>query len=175
MHVAFIAQAATPNAGGGLLSFLPLILIMVVAYFLMIRPQMKRQKEQVSMLAALRKNDDVITSGGIHGRIVDINDRDNTLQIQLARGIIVTVERGSIARKFTAGAGNTEKVNLVEEKPPMAKAVSNSGVTPIGSDSTGVVTSHVGSSESYRKPRFRHRPRRSGPPKKPGETTTPES
>ena len=64
------AQAAGPaGAGGGLMSFLPIILMFVVLYFLMIRPQMKRQKEQKAMIDALTKGDEVVTAGGLVGKV----------------------------------------------------------------------------------------------------------
>jgi preprotein translocase subunit YajC len=64
------AQAAAPagGAGGGLLGLLPIILRVVVLYFLMIRPQMKRQKEQKAMIDALGKGDEVVSAGGVVGR-----------------------------------------------------------------------------------------------------------
>jgi len=59
------AQSAIGGAGGGLMSFLPIILMFVVLYFLMIRPQLKRQKEQKAMIDALSKGDEVVTAGGV--------------------------------------------------------------------------------------------------------------
>ena len=59
------AQAGAPPAGGGLLTFLPLVLMLVVLYFLMIRPQQKRMKEHREMLGALKKGDEVVSNGGL--------------------------------------------------------------------------------------------------------------
>ncbi|MCX6640204.1 MAG: preprotein translocase subunit YajC [bacterium] len=168
MHLAFIAQAASPGGAGGLLGFLPLIAIMVVAYFLMIRPQIKRQKEQTKMLSSLRKNDDVITVGGLHGRIIEINEKDGNMQVQLARGIVVTVERSSVSRKKVFGNPTPEKtVTASDEKPPMAKAVSGPTTSTSSSGSSGVITAHASQTDAPKKPRYRHRPRRSGPAKRP--------
>lgn len=116
MNFAIIAQGAT-GGGGGILGFLPFILIMVIVYLMMIRPQMKKQKEHTKMLTSLQRNDDVITSGGIHGRIVHIAENEPSVQIQIAKGIIVTVERGSISRKKDAGdRTNQKKLTAVESR-----------------------------------------------------------
>lgn len=70
------------QAGGGdILSFLPLVLMFVVVYFFMIRPQQKKQKEQKNFIANLKKGDNVITTGGIYGRIVEIDNDSVTLDI----------------------------------------------------------------------------------------------
>ncbi|PTX55341.1 preprotein translocase subunit YajC [Melghirimyces profundicolus] len=65
----------------GLAQFLPLILIFAVFYFLLIRPQQKRQKERNAMLSALKKGDKVITIGGLHGTILDLTDDRITLKV----------------------------------------------------------------------------------------------
>ena len=64
-----------------LTAFLPLILMLAVFYFLLIRPQQKRQKERMAMLDALKKGDKVITIGGLHGTIVDLNDDQVVLRV----------------------------------------------------------------------------------------------
>ena len=76
------AQAAPGGAdGGGLMTFLPIILMFVILYFLMIRPQMKRAKEQKAMIEALQKGDEVITAGGVVGRITKVSDQYVTLEV----------------------------------------------------------------------------------------------
>jgi preprotein translocase subunit YajC len=94
------AFAQAPAAGadaGGLMSFLPLILMFVVLYFIMIRPQMKRQKETKAMLAALAVGDEVLTVGGLFGKVTTIKDDVVTVeiaantQVQLQKGAITTV------------------------------------------------------------------------------------
>ena len=66
--------------------FFPLLLIFVVAYFFMIRPQMKRQKDEKKFLADIKKGDKVITKSGLHGKIVDLNDKDNSCVIETMAG-----------------------------------------------------------------------------------------
>ncbi len=115
MNLAFIAAAGSP--GAGILSFLPFVLIMVVVYFLMLRPQMKKQKEHSKMLNAIARGDDIVTAGGIHGRVVGTNERESTVQVQIARGLVVTLERGSIARRKNAAANEPAAPEAKDSEP----------------------------------------------------------
>ena len=83
-------QSANP-----LISFLPLILIFVVFYFLLIRPQQKQKKDHQEMLKALAKNDEVVTSGGIHGTVINVKDTSVVLRID--DNTKVEVEKYAIA------------------------------------------------------------------------------
>jgi preprotein translocase subunit YajC len=89
-----MAQAAGGAGGGGLVSFLPILLIFGVFYFLVIRPQSKKAKEHQAMLTQLKKGDDVVTQGGIIGRISGIKDDEVTLQVQ--EGVRLRVLRSAI-------------------------------------------------------------------------------
>ena len=97
------AQAAPGPTGpaGDLLTFAPMILIFVVFYFLLIRPQQKRAKEARAMLAALQKGDEVVTSGGIVGRISKLGEQYATIEI--ANGVEVNVQRGSVSQLLPKG------------------------------------------------------------------------
>jgi preprotein translocase subunit YajC len=95
------AQAAPAGVESGLASFLPIILMFVVLYFLMIRPQMKRQKEQKAMMEALAKGDEVVTAGGILGRITKVSDGYVTLEI--ADGTEVVAQKASVATLLPKG------------------------------------------------------------------------
>jgi len=92
--IAYAQTGAATGAGGGLAGFLPLILIFVVFYFLLIRPQQKKAKEHSAFLGNLKKGDDVVTSGGIHGRITGLTDTIATLEI--ADGVRIKVNRPSV-------------------------------------------------------------------------------
>ena len=70
----------------GLGQFFPLILIFVVAYFFMIRPQIKRQKDEKKFAEALKKGDKIITKSGMHGKVVELNDKDNSCVIETMAG-----------------------------------------------------------------------------------------
>ena len=89
------AQAAG-GAGGALGSFIPLILIFAIMYFLLIRPQQKKQKEHAAMVAALRRGDQVITQGGLHGKVTKVKD-DNEIEVEIATGVKVRVVQSTIA------------------------------------------------------------------------------
>lgn len=92
--VAYAQGAASAPAGGGLTQFIPLILIFVVFYFLLIRPQQKKAKEQQDFLSNLKKGDKIMTGGGIHGQITGLTDSAVTLEI--ADGIRIKAHRGYV-------------------------------------------------------------------------------
>ncbi|MDQ2101783.1 preprotein translocase subunit YajC [Azospirillum isscasi] len=91
------AQTAAPAAGGAdmIVQFLPLILIFVVFYFLLIRPQQKKMKEHKGMLEAIRRGDRVVTGGGIIGTITKVGP-DDELQVEIAENVRVRVLRSTV-------------------------------------------------------------------------------
>jgi len=93
--IAYAAGGAATTGASGLASFVPLILIFVVFYFLLIRPQQRKAKEHQQFLGNLKKGERVVTSGGIHGRITGLTDTVVTMEI--AEGIKIKVNRGSIS------------------------------------------------------------------------------
>lgn len=93
--VAWAADAAAPAGMANLAQFVPLILIFVVFYFLLIRPQQKKAKEHQNYLANLKKGEKVVTTGGIHGQIAGLTDTVVTLEI--AENVRIKVNRGAIA------------------------------------------------------------------------------
>ncbi|MGH8764972.1 MAG: preprotein translocase subunit YajC [Burkholderiales bacterium] len=95
------AQATGGGTDGGLLSFLPIIVMFVILYFLMIRPQMKRSKEQKAMVDALQKGDEVITAGGVLGRITKVGDAYVTVEI--AASTEISVQRGAVQTLLPKG------------------------------------------------------------------------
>jgi len=99
--LAYAADAAAP--GGGLGAFLPLILIFVIFYFLLIRPQQKKAKEHQQFLANLKKGDLVVTSGGIQGTVTGLTDKVVTLEI--ADNVRVKVARPYILGPVAAATG----------------------------------------------------------------------
>ncbi|MFO7921921.1 preprotein translocase subunit YajC [Rhodobacteraceae bacterium W635] len=78
-------------------SFIPLILIFVIMYFLMIRPQQQQRKQHQAMIEALRRGDQVVTSGGFIGKITKVKDEDE-VEVELADGVRVRVVRNTIAK-----------------------------------------------------------------------------
>ena len=99
------AQTAPAAATGGtestLLSMLPLVLMFVVLYFIMIRPQMKKQKEHKAMVEAIAKGDDVVIAGGVLGRVAKIGDQ--YLNVEVANGVELQVQRGSVVQVLPKG------------------------------------------------------------------------
>ena len=89
-------QAAGP-AGGGMLAYLPFILIIVVIYFLMIRPQMKQQRQKREMLEKLEKGDRVVTAGGILGTIAGFKEKNSVIILAVAKNVAVHVNRSAIS------------------------------------------------------------------------------
>ena len=100
------AQTAPAAAAGGdmqssLMSMLPLLLMFVVLYFVMIRPQMKKQKEHKAMIDALAKGDEIITAGGFLGKVRKLGD--SFLSIELASGVEVQMQRSAVVQVLPKG------------------------------------------------------------------------
>jgi preprotein translocase subunit YajC len=88
-----------------LVQLFPLILVGVVFYFLLIRPQRARQQKQRQLLSSLNRHDRIVTIGGFHGTIDSVND--DTIRVEIAPGTIVTLAKGAIARRLVdAGTGD---------------------------------------------------------------------
>jgi preprotein translocase subunit YajC len=100
------AQAAPAAASGGdmqssLMSMLPLILMFVVLYFVMIRPQMKKQKEHRSMIDALAKGDEIVSAGGVLGKVVKLGD--SYIGLEIASGVEVQIQRSAVVQVLPKG------------------------------------------------------------------------
>jgi len=87
------------GAMGGLGAFLPLVLIIVVFYFFMIRPQMRKQKELKNYREALQKGDKVVTTGGIYGKITNISEQ--TVDVEIARDVTIKIDKYAILKDST--------------------------------------------------------------------------
>ena len=97
-----VAFAQTgPGAGGPsqMLSFLPLVLVFIIFYFLLIRPQQKKTKQHQEMLTKLKKNDEVMTSGGIYGKVMSL--ADNVVTLEVAPNVRIRVSRPNISAVVT--------------------------------------------------------------------------
>ena len=107
-NVAYAMGAGGQAAdGGGFAAFVPIILMFVIFYFLLIRPQQKKAKMHQEMINELKKGDAVITSGGIHGVITNLND--NTATVEIAEKVRIKVTRSSIAGLSQAGGDVGQK------------------------------------------------------------------
>jgi len=101
------AQTAPAAAAGGdmqstLMSMLPLLLMFAVLYFVMIRPQMKKQKEHRAMIDALAKGDEVVTAGGLLGKVSKIGD--SNLSVEIASGVEVQMQRSAVVQVLPKGS-----------------------------------------------------------------------
>lgn len=88
---------------GGIMAFLPFILIMVIIYFLMMRPQIKKQKEKAKMLGELKKGDNVITRGGIHGKVVGFTDENKTVIIKVDDNVKLNLDKNAVEMSVPVG------------------------------------------------------------------------
>jgi len=91
------AQDASGGTGAMIMQLLPLVLIFAVFYFLLIRPQQKKMKEHREMLGKLKRNDRVITGGGIIGNISKVRDDSDEVEVEIAPNVRITVLRGTIS------------------------------------------------------------------------------
>lgn len=100
----FVSNAHAQDAaaqGGSIMSFLPLFALIAVFYFLILRPQQKRAKEQKSMIQALQKGDEVVTVGGELGRVTKVGD--NYLGLEIAENVIVQVQKSAVQNVLPKG------------------------------------------------------------------------
>lgn len=96
------AQTAAPAGAGPnpLASFIPIILIFIIMYFVLFRPQMRRQKEQQKLVAALKTGDRVVTSSGIHGMITNV--KDTTVTVKVADNVKLEMEKSAVTNVVKA-------------------------------------------------------------------------
>jgi len=94
---AFAQAAGTGGAAATLTSFVPLVLIFVIMYFLLIRPQQRKLKDHRNMVDALRRGDQVVTQGGIVGKVTHVGE-NNEIHVEIAEGVKVKVIRSTIAQ-----------------------------------------------------------------------------
>ena len=98
---AFAQAPAAAGGEAGLMGFLPIILMFVLLYFLMIRPQMKRAKEHKAMVDALQKGDEVVTAGGVLGRITKVSDA--YVSVEVAANVEISVQKGAVQTLLPKG------------------------------------------------------------------------
>jgi len=110
IHPAYAEGAA--GSGSGFASLIPLILIMVIFSFLLIRPQQKKLKEHRNLVNELKKGDTILTGGGLYGKVIDV--KDDVLKIEIADGVRVKVKRDTIA--------GLADITPAKDKPAKGKA-----------------------------------------------------
>jgi preprotein translocase subunit YajC len=97
-----IAQAAASSAGGGMSLIIMMVVLFGLMYFMMIRPQMKRQKEHRTLVAGLAKGDEVVTNGGIAGRVSEVGE--TFITVEIAANVMVKVQKGSVQQVLPKGS-----------------------------------------------------------------------
>ncbi|MGI9450108.1 MAG: preprotein translocase subunit YajC [Geminicoccaceae bacterium] len=128
------AFAQTAGAGGGdfLFSMLPLILIFVVFYFLLIRPQQQKMKSHRAMVAAVKRGDKVLTAGGIYGTVVKVEDADDIAVVEIAKDVRVRVARQTIS-------------DVIDKTAQIGKPANDTGSTAASSgEKTGLMSQLFG-------------------------------
>ncbi len=122
ISTAYAQEAAKPAGGESFLTgIMPLVLIFVVFYFLLIRPQQKRAKDQRELLSRVKKGDRVLTAGGVIGKVTKSNEGSVTVEVEIAENVRVEVARGQIA-----GLWNPEALAAQQAAANRPKAANNS-------------------------------------------------
>ncbi len=126
---------ALPEAPGKIestwTSFIPMILIFAVFYFLLIRPQEKRRKEQASLIGSVKKGEDVITSGGIYGKVTKVNDSESTVEVEIAPNTFVKLSKASIVDIISRKVEQPQKPEPVKKIEDSKKAETTKKVEPV--------------------------------------------
>ena len=95
------AQGSGGDTTSTLMGLMPLLLMFVIFYFLLIRPQQKRAKDQKAMIGALQRGDEIVTSGGLQGKITGVTDE--SLTVEIAKDVRVKIDRNAVTRKRATG------------------------------------------------------------------------
>jgi preprotein translocase subunit YajC len=98
---AYAQSVATADPTGGMMQLLPMLVMFAALYFIMIRPQMKKAKEHRAMVDALAKGDEIVTQGGIAGRVVEVGE--NYFQVSIANNVNVAVQKQAVAAVLPKG------------------------------------------------------------------------
>ena len=116
-HMASVVSAAAPEAKSNpILSFLPLVLIFAAMYFLLLRPQRRRQKATVSLQSSIAEGDEVVLNSGIYGFISAVED--DFLWLEIAEKVEVRVAKGSVARKVSVSSSNSSDASTDKQTDP---------------------------------------------------------
>ena len=117
MSLLLLAQAAAPAAqqSSPLVSFVPFIFMAVIFYFLLIRPQQKRAKEQAALVSSVKSGDEIVTSGGLHGIVSNARDPESkTVLVKFAENVKIEVERSAITNVSKVSGSGAKEVPLVK-------------------------------------------------------------
>lgn len=119
-----VTQDAASSAENPLMNLLPLILIFAVFYVFLIRPQQKKMKEHQAIINSVKRGDEIVTGGGIIGKVSKVEEGSSIAHIEIADGVIVRINKATIV-EVIAGGNNTSAVDMVEPKLRKEKANKN--------------------------------------------------
>lgn len=122
------AQTAVGGDGGFLIQLVPFLLIFIILYFLIIRPQQRRAKEHQAMIGAVRRGDTIVTSGGLIGKVVKVVD-DHEISVEIATDVKVKISRGSIAEVRSKTEPANDDTPAKPAKKPRATKTTKKTVT----------------------------------------------
>jgi len=134
------AEGASTGAGSGFASMVPLVLIFVIFYFLLLRPQIKRAKEQKQMMAALAKGDEVVTNGGLLGRITRADE--DFVNLEIAPGVRVKLQKNAVAAMVPKGTVSHGGKGEKGDKPGKAAALPEKSAADEGEEKPVQEESH---------------------------------
>jgi preprotein translocase subunit YajC len=120
----FLLQAAAgkQSSPGGMLSMLlPFILMFVVMYFLILRPQKRKEKERKALLSKIKKNDRVVTAGGIHGIVTSVRESELVLRVDDAKDVKIKVDRSAVAAVLEVSQDTEEEPGEIPKESKEAK------------------------------------------------------
>lgn len=100
MFISFLATTA-PSSGGGLVALAPLLLMGVLGYFLLIRPQQRRSRAQQALQRSVEEGDEILTTSGVYATVIEIDEDQGTVVLEIAPGTHIKVVRGAIAQRLT--------------------------------------------------------------------------
>ncbi len=103
MFTSFLATTA-PSSGGGLVTLAPLLLMGVLGYFLLIRPQQRRSRAQQALQRSVEEGDQILTTSGVYATVIEIDEDEGTVILEIAPGTHIKVVRGAIAQRLTEDA-----------------------------------------------------------------------
>jgi preprotein translocase subunit YajC len=119
------AAPAVALQGNPIMSILPIIVLIAVFYFFIIRPQSKRAKEEAKMRNSLRLGDKIVTTSGIFGSVIQIDDKKNVLSIEISKGVNITIYKTSIAEVLLPNLQTKEKNLLEDDKKNNSRSEKN--------------------------------------------------
>lgn len=116
--------AGAAQQGGGLVGILPFVIIVAVFYLLIIRPQNKKIKEHQALVNSLARGDEVITGGGLYGKVTKIEDEKGLVFVEIAPNVVVKVNRGTISERLNTKDEASQKKSGNVSKNPRKKSTS---------------------------------------------------